>query len=450
MRQAENFTTDRVPPECRLSFLSIALVHAGMLTALDQFMLGAILGHTMSLGDAFIAITIASLVFGALTFALGYAGMKEGLTGTLLARWSGFGRIGSVLVSLVIAVSLLGWFGVQNAVFARGINHALRGMPGFGLSAAISGTFLTLLVAFGIKALKIAASIAVPLFIAVIAFISYQILSHQSMMAAMDPAPHVEDLSIPDAITIIIGGCIVATLMTPDITRYAKKSSHVFSMTLLTIFAGEYLINGLAIILSQALHTEDVVTIMAETTGGIGLLAVMFSTLRVNDLNLYSSSLGIANSFSVLTGKKANYTTITFAIGIMGTVLSLLGILDKFVDFLMFLGIVFPPIVSVMIVGYFMVKKNTKKLTFLRQNNALPADKDTPIIGWVAIFACIMGSLAGTVKGLGVPAINSMLIAGALYWSAESVKCYGWGIKDIFFRFFLIKVCRSIKSWFAS
>ncbi len=178
MNNFEKYIIGRVPTECRLSFLSIALVHAGMLTALDQFMLGAILGHSMTMADAFIAITIASLIFGTLTFALGYAGMKEGLTGTMLARWCGFGRIGSVLVSLVIAVSLLGWFGVQNAVFARGINHALNGVPGFGLSAAASGIFLTFLVAFGIKALKITASIAVPLFIMVITFISCQILTH--------------------------------------------------------------------------------------------------------------------------------------------------------------------------------------------------------------------------------------------------------------------------------
>lgn len=422
MNKSANDSYGRVLPECRLPFIHIALIHAGMLTALDQFMLGAILGHSMTLSDAFVAITIASLVFGVLTFSLGYAGMKEGLTGTMLARWSGFGRIGSVLVSLVIAVSLLGWFGVQNALFAKGINRALDGVPGFGLSAAVSGISMTLLVAFGIKALKFTASIAVPFFITVITLISFQILPHQSMMAAVRSLPRGEVLSVPEAITIIMGGCIVAALMTPDITRYAKKSSHVLSMTLLTILAGEYLINGLAIVLSRALNTADVVTIMAQATGGIGLLAVVFSTLRVNDLNLYSSSLGVANTLSALTGKKASYITITIITGLTGTMLSVLGILDRFVDFLTLLGIVFPPIVGVMVVGYFMVKQNTEKLAILRQMNTLPEAKDTPLIGWAAILSCITGSLAGTVNGLGVPAINSLLIAGMVYWSIESLK----------------------------
>lgn len=205
---------------------------------------------------------MASIVFGAITFALGYAGIKEGLTVTLLARLSGFGRVGSVLISAIVAVSLLGWFGVQNAVFAKGIDHALNGMLGFEFSAALSGLFITFLVAFGIRAIKTAASIAVPIFIAVIAFISIQILSNLNVTTLFHTAPQGEPLTIANAITIIIGGCIVAALMTPDITRYAKKTSHVFSITLFTIFAGEFVINGLAIMLARALNTEDVVTIM--------------------------------------------------------------------------------------------------------------------------------------------------------------------------------------------
>lgn len=73
-----------------------------------------------------------------------------------------FGRIGSVLVNLTIAISLVGWFGVQNAVFAKGLNYALGNKLGFEWSATLSGLFLTILVAFGFKALRFTAWIAVP------------------------------------------------------------------------------------------------------------------------------------------------------------------------------------------------------------------------------------------------------------------------------------------------
>ncbi|PAV01466.1 cytosine permease [Arsenophonus sp. ENCA] len=311
MNLIDNYPTSRVPTNIRLSFLSVTLVHAGMLTALDQFMLGAVLGHSMTIADAFLAIFISSIIFGVVTFGLGFAGMKEGLSSSLLARWCGFGQIGSILVSLVIATSLIGWFGVQNAVFAKGLNFALGDKLGFEWSATFSGLFLTVLVAFGFKALRFTAWIAVPFFIIVIVFISVRILDNHNTIELINSIPTGKPMTLSSAITLIMGGCIVASLITPDMSRYSKNSRQVFLITMVSIILGEFLVNGLAILLARALNTADVVTIMTETAGGIGLLVIIFSTLRVNDINLYSSSLSIANSISVLTGKKVNYTLIT-------------------------------------------------------------------------------------------------------------------------------------------
>jgi cytosine permease len=47
---------------------------------------------------------------------VGIAGMREGLSTSVLSRWTGSGRYGSSIIGLVFAVSLIGWFGVQNAV----------------------------------------------------------------------------------------------------------------------------------------------------------------------------------------------------------------------------------------------------------------------------------------------------------------------------------------------
>ncbi|CAI1867607.1 Cytosine permease [Serratia fonticola] len=414
MIKIEDYPLSRVPQDKRVSFLSVAIVHMGMLTALDQFMLGAVLGNSMTLTDAFIAISIGSLIFGVVTFGLGLAGMREGISGSLLARWCGFGRIGSVLIGLVVAVSLLGWFGIQNAIFAKSLNFALGDRLGFPLSASLSGLFLTVLVAFGFKALRITARIAVPLFILLVFFISYNVLSGQKLHEAILLAPMGEALTISAGITIVVGGAIVASLMTPDLTRYSKNKRHVFGITLLTIIAGEFVVNGLAIFIAETLGTADVVTIMAQSAGGIGLLVVVFSTLRVNDLNLYSSSLGVVNAVEGITGKKLKYTATTVIIGLLGTLLSVLGILDRFVDFLTVLGVVFPPILGVMLVDYFLLRSHRAALDASRQLGQLP--QETPLIGWAAIIASIVGSVIGLVTEWGVPTINSLLAASVIYW----------------------------------
>ncbi|PHM70939.1 cytosine permease [Xenorhabdus kozodoii] len=412
----ENAPLSRVPQTQRVSLFSVAIVHMGMLTALDQFMLGAVLGDAMALSDAFITIFVGSLIFGIVTFGLGFAGMREGLSGSLLARWCGFGRIGSVFIGLVVAISLLGWFGIQNAIFAHSLNFASGHKLGFGWAAALSGALLTTLVAFGFKALRFTARIAVPLFILLVAYISITVLSDstgQPLHEMIKLSHSGNTLSISAGITIVVGGAIVASLMTPDLTRYTKSGKHVLGITLLTIIAGEFVINGLAILIAKALNTSDVVTIMSQAAGGAGLLVVVFSTLRVNDLNLYSSSLGIINAVEGITGKKLRYPPTAIVIGIFGTLLSILGILERFVDFLTVLGVIFPPIIGIMLVDYYLLRSHRKALDESRQQGRLP--HETPTIGWAAIIASVIGSVVALGTNWGVPAINSLLLASLAY-----------------------------------
>ncbi|MFP9468865.1 cytosine permease [Pectobacterium brasiliense] len=416
MEKIDDYPVSRVPLSVRLPFLNVALVHIGMLTALDQFMLGAVLGHSMTLGQAFLAIFIGSAIFGVVTVGLGYAGMKEGMSGSLLARWCGFGRIGSVLIGLVIAISLIGWFGVQNAVFAKALNFAMADKLGFGWSAALSGIALTLLVAFGFRALRFTAKIAVPMFVIVVGYISIMTLSGHNIAELIASAPNGEAVSISAGATMVVGGCIVASLITPDMTRYSQKGKHVFWMTMLSIIVGEFIVNGLAIIIARALNTADVVTIMSQAAGGIGLIAVIFSTLRVNDINLYSSSLGIANAIEGVTGKKLRYVSITLVIGLIGTLLSVAGILDRFIDFLTLLGVLFPPIIGVMLVDYYILRTHKALLETSRAEGQLPDSAQTPLIGWPAIIAGIAGAIVGLAFEWGVPAFNSLLAASLLYW----------------------------------
>ncbi|WP_406628097.1 purine-cytosine permease family protein [Pectobacterium carotovorum] len=415
MEKIDDYPVSRVPLSVRLPFLNVALVHIGMLTALDQFMLGAVLGHSMTLGQAFLAIFIGSAIFGVVTVGLGYAGMKEGMSGSLLARWCGFGRIGSVLIGLVIAVSLIGWFGVQNAVFAKALNFAMADKLGFGWSAALSGIALTLLVAFGFRALRFTAKIAVPMFVIVVGYISIMTLSGHNIVELIASAPNGEAISISAGATMVVGGCIVASLITPDMTRYSQKGKHVFWMTMLSIIVGEFMVNGLAIIIARALNTADVVTIMSQAAGGIGLIAVIFSTLRVNDINLYSSSLGIANAIEGVTGKKLRYVSITLVIGLIGTLLSVAGILDRFIDFLTLLGVLFPPIIGVMLVDYYILRTHKTLLETSRAEGQLPDSAQTPLIGWPAIIASTVGAIVGLAFEWGVPAFNSLLAASLLY-----------------------------------
>ena len=143
---------------------------------------------------------------------------------------------------------------------------------------------------------------------------------------------------------------------------------------------------------------------------------MILSTLRVNDLNLYSSSLGVINAVEGISGKKLKYRSTTLVIGLLGTLLSVLGILDRFVDFLTVLGVVFPPILGIMLVDYLLLRSHRGLLDRSRLLGELPKDSETPVIGWVAIIATLVGSAVGLLTEWGVPTINSLLISCVIYY----------------------------------
>jgi len=317
-----------------------------------------------------------------------------------------------VLIGLLVAVSLLGWFGIQNAVFARSLSYALNGKLSFAESAALSGTVLTLLVTFGFKALRFTARIAVPLFIALVGWIFWHAFHGQSGQN-IPPVIASQAITVSAAMTMVIGGAILASLMTPDLTRFSRHGKDVFAITLLTILAGEYGVNGVAILIARELQTSDIIAIITQTTSSLGLLAVVFSTLRINDLNLYSSTLGIANAIEGVTGYKPRYQMITLLLGLLGTLCSVFGILDRFVDFLELLGVIFPPILGVMIVDYYVLKTDRQTLALSRTSGALPATSQ--LIGWPALIASVAGAATGLLVERGVPVLNSILVACVIY-----------------------------------
>ncbi len=418
----EDYAFKPVPLNARSNLFTVTLIRIGIMTALAQFMLGAMLGHAMTFGEALLATFLGSLILEFVSLGLGIAGAREGLSTSLLARWCGFGRLGSVLIGLVIAVSLLGWFGVQNAVFANGLNYAFDGQLGFAWSAAISGMVITVLVAFGFRALSWTAKIAVPLFFFVIAWISLILLEGHNIVALITSAPAGTPLTLGAAATAVAGGYIVCALTTADISRYCQNERHVFWMVTWSIIVGEFIVNSIAILIAHALNTDDVVSIMTQTAGVLGLLSVILSAVKINDVNLYSSSLAFANTVEGVTGKKWRHTWLTLGLGIIGTTLSIMGILEEFTRFLIILGVVFPPIAGVMLVDYYILRTSRQLFDAARAEQKLPTEASTPQIGWLAVFACVVGTLAGLGIKFGIPSLNSILVAGLVYGGLAKIN----------------------------
>ncbi|MEZ0117558.1 UNVERIFIED_ORG: cytosine permease [Heyndrickxia coagulans] len=409
----DDYALSRVPSSGRQSLWNITIVRVGSLATISQFILGASLGYGMNFWQAFWATMFGSVILEVISFLLGYAGAKEGMSTSLLSRWTGFGRYGSSIIGAVIAISCIGWFGVQNAVFAQGIVQSTNGAISLPVAAAITGLGVTVLVIFGFKILSVTASIAVPAFLLAVAVGIYDVLNKSSITELMASAPAGKPLTMGVAATMVAGGFIIGAVITPDFSRFAKNGKDVFWMTMIGTIVGELGINMIAVLMALAAKTSDVASIMMQTSGWLGALVVVFSTVKINNLNLYSSSLGFTNIFDSILNVKLNRGLVTLVIGIIGTLLSVMGILGRFTDFLVFLGVLVPPVAGIIVVDYFVLRTHKKELDASRIKGTLPETEEN--VNWVTMISWAAGFAVGYFVKIGIPSINSLVASAVVY-----------------------------------
>lgn len=411
--RAEDFALSRVPMSARYHWLSVAVMRFGQLSALSQFLLGATLGYGMSFWNAFWAFTLGAVILELVSALAGWIGMKEGLQTSLLSRWTGFGEIGSGILGLLIGVSVIGWFGVQNAVFASGLEQLLGTLPLWAWSI-ISGLFVVIVVYFGVASMGWTAYIAVPAFLLVSFFSIGKVFTQHSLgelVASPAPGPH---LSIAAGATIVAGGFIVGGVIAPDMTRFNRSVGDVFKQTIVGFTVGEYTIGMIGVLLAHALKSSNVISLVISTSGVIGTIILVASTIKINDWNLYDASLGIVNAIEILFHRKVSRKKTTLVAGGLGILLSALGILNHFISFLSILGVATPPVASIMIVDYFLLKRQRKVLHESRKLGVLPskAERWNP----VGIAAWIGGFLVGQFVHWGIASVNSLIVAAVIYY----------------------------------
>lgn len=143
--------------------------------------------------------------------------------------------------------------------------------------------------------------------------------------------------------------------------------------------------------------------------------------MKINDWNLYPSGLGLTNALHGLFGIRLNRAYVTAALGVVGSVLSAMGISTTFAAFLSELGILFPPIAAIMIADYFIVRSWRRELSDSHRTMDLPAMAPTIVpaglIAWVVgwAFGKFPALIPGFLVPFHIPAVTSLLVAFLVY-----------------------------------
>ncbi len=413
-RLADNFSRGPVPAAESVSGAAIAVIIIGVSITLPAFLVGTELMAALGLIEGALAIFLG----GFLTACIGYLTMRVGAE-TRLSTYniirSCFGRNGSNIVNLILATTLFGWYGVTAALFGSALSQAVDDAFGVLVPQPVftvaGGVLMVATTIYGFRAINRLSRIAVPLLAALLLYGVWRVLEGASFAELSSVAGQSNEAlaSVSAGISIVIGSFFVGVTLVPDLARFARRRRDAVTASFFSYGLGFPLVLFLAGLPVLVSAEPDLITSMTSLGLGISVLIVMvFATWTTNINNLYSASLGIARMLP-----RVRDWVITLVCGAIGTLLAVAGIMDFFVEFLILLGIIVPPIAGVYLADYFLLRETRIDV---QQTDAVPDYRWDAMAAWS--IGCAVGFIERTsdLSLTGVTAIDTLLTGMAVLW----------------------------------
>lgn len=409
-------TIQPIPLDERQHWIGPATIFGGLEFCIPILMIGSVLTGSFTLAQMLPILIIAFFGIQWAGNALsGYIGAKTGLTSSIVAR-SGFGEKQSrFIIAMVIFVACMGWWAVQTAVTGNAISamlgidyHAEWGK--WAIITIISGLLFAIPSIIGYSSMKWTDYIAVPAGLLLCAFGIYLSIKNFGWDKITNFQPQGNDLTILQAITLIIGMNVSQWVIAADYTRYAKPKviDNLLIPSGIVMIGFPLMYVGAVMSIGQG--TADIVEVMVSLGFPFwGFLILWLSTWTSQLVNNYSMGLSFANLMKVTSER--GISILTFIGTIFALILALSGILDNFMDFLYLTSLFYPGIAGVIFTDFFIRKGKWK-------NN-----KGWNIIATISLLSAIAtGYITSYIYVAGIPQVQALFVSIIVYYVLIKIK----------------------------
>ncbi|MCW5579780.1 MAG: cytosine permease [Luteimonas sp.] len=316
-------------------------------------------------------------------------------------------------MNIVVALVHYGWFGVNVSFF--GIVSAMVAAIGqlygvqvsFAACVAVGSVLMTVSTIYGFRTLERLALVAVPLLGAILIAVCVSAVREHGVVLEASAAPPVPmDFGI--ALSALVGGNMLTIAAMPDLSRYIRTARGAVSAMALSFPLAAPLLMVLAALPALATGQTDIMALIVGFGFGVPALAMLvLSSWTINAANLYSASLSLTATFP-----KVPTWAFTLLGGMVGAGFALAGIIDAFIPFLLFLGLIIPPIAAIYVIDGFTRFRGVDAAATLRD---MPLVRWPAIATWVASVAIALGAKQLELTLTGVPVFDATLIAATIY-----------------------------------
>ena len=413
----------------RQSWLSIAAVWAGGMICVPCLMIGGVLaGGGLSLGEMLALILIGYGLICAYMIFIGMQACDTGLPVSVMASGALGEKGARYIISILLAIACVGWFGIQSATCGSAFANMLASMMGTEATPAmvticslIWGVIMLVTACAGFKGLKWLNYVAVPLLVIVCLYgLIAGIMKNDGGAAIAGYAPEVSQ-GMVFGISMVVASFALGGVISADYCRFAKSRGDVVKSSIVGVIPA-----GLFMLLTGALMSivtgeYDISAILASLgVPFIGLVALVLATWTTNVTNAYSGGLALSN---LLGFDESKFKITTGLAGGIGTLLAAFGLLNAFQGFLSLMSGLSPPLAGVLIAAYWIVGKGKKENFKMRPGFSAPG-----VISFLvgAVLACITGGTFANFPGLvaALPFLNTPFFVGPVNGIIVSLVLY--------------------------
>lgn len=405
--EQDDFPHQQVSEEETTSGVHLALIIIGGTIGFAVFVVASQIGGALGYRGAAVAFGVGSLCLGVMGAVTSYVGARTRLSTYMLTEFA-FGRLGAKVVNLVVALSLVGWFGVISNTLGDAAHQmlleALQLDVSPYLTVAVACVLMIAVTAMGFSGIDRLALLMVPVMLGLITFAALRALALGDGHGFTPSQAY----TYPTAISAVVGSYIAGVIIQPDYSRFARNTGQAVWAVFLALGCVFPLVQFLSAIPSMAMGEPSIILVMAA----LGIVVPAFFLLFLgawssNVLCLYSSSLSVATLFP-----RVHLTLIILAIGAVGTALAFVPAQLYLIGYLELLGIAIPPIGAIYCLDVLAIRRLRLTPDGTAEGAAV---RFSAFVAWALAG---LGGYASSTYGLGligISALDSILIAALVF-----------------------------------
>ncbi len=439
---------------------NVASLWVGMAICVPTYTLGGVLTayFGLSVTEALWIIFIANIVVLIPLTLNAYPGTRYGIPCPVVLRAS-FGIVGSNLPALIRALVACGWFGVQTLFGGIAIHLLFSALSddwaALGGSGEVIGFFIfwianVTVVIRGAESIKHLEALAAPLLLGVaigLVFWALPKVSLGEILATPATRPEGEPAFryLMSALTAMVGFWATLSLNIPDFSRFADSQRSQIAGQIIGLPLTMFMFSGLGVLLTSASlglvgeTVSDPINLIGKIDNTFWVvLSMLIIILATISTNTAANIVSPTNSFQNIAPKYINETKGVLLTGFFGILLMSWELAKKlgwfesdvsleslYSNWLVGYSSLLGPIAGIMIVDYFVVKKQSYQLIALYKDNADYPAWNVP--GLVAFLVPVSLTVAAIAIGDGVfydwfysyGWFTGSFLGGVIYWLAS-------------------------------